>query len=242
MSNVANAGINTFGSKPPRADLAPPDDLILEIPASELQGFFDELILTYNALNDILKDQGFLRGRELAEMNIRTNQAVKAAKSPIEKLLLLNAHIRQQINHVRKALSARLPATPTEDGKIRQAITKISLRAMAIVEHVKTFADGKRKEIALSSSQARDFFAGREGKPPSRRDCIRALRRAEKICPALSCGHTPNDGRETIRITAKADDLINTEIIKLGKDHSQRQRSRMNELKIVFFKESGGIA
>jgi len=61
-----------------------------------------------------------------------------------------------------------------------------------------------KKEIAFSSIQARAFLAGREGKPPSRRDTIRALRRAEKICPTLSCAHTPNDGRQTIRTYGKS--------------------------------------
>ena len=242
MVNVANARINTFGSKLPKDDLVPPGDPILEIPASELQGFFDELIQTYNVLNALLKDQGILRGKELAELNTKANAAVKAARSPIEKLLFLNVHIRQQISHVRKYMQARPSAMPTEEGKIRQAITKIQLRALSIVEHVKGLAEGKRKEIALNSSQAREYLAGKEGKPPSRRDCIRALKRAEKICPGLACGHTPNDGRATIRVTAKADDLKDSEIIKLDKDHSQRQRSRMEELRIIFFKEPGRSA
>ncbi len=208
----------------------------VEIPLSELQGFFNELIHTFNALNDLLKDQGILRGRELAELNTRANQSVKATKSPVEKLLLLNAHIRQQISHVRKALQARPPASSTDQGVIRQAISKIQLRALAIVEHVKVLAEGKEK-IAFNSGQARDYLAGREGKPPSRRDTIRAFKRAEKICPALACDHTPNDGRQTTRLTAKAEDLKVSEIIKEDKDRTTRQRSRMEGLRIVFFKE-----
>ena len=208
----------------------------LEIPASELQHFFDDLILTYNSLNDLLKDQGILRGRELAELNTRATQAVKAARSPTEKMLVLNAYIRQQIGHVGRALQTRPATTVTDQGVIRQAITKIGLRALAIVEHVKIIAEGK-KEVAFNSAQTRDFLAGREGKPPSRRDTIRALRRAEKLCPALRCNHTPNDGRQTMRLTAKADDLRHSEIIKEDRDHAQRQRSRMEELRVIFFKE-----
>ncbi len=211
-------------------------DAILEFPASELQHFFDDLILTYNSLNDLLKDQGTLRGRELAELNTRANQTVKAARSPMEKLLALNAYIRQQIGHVKRAMQARPPTTPTDQGVIRQAITKIGLRALAIVEHVKIIAEGK-KEVAFNSAQTRDFLAGREGKPPSRRDTIRALRKAEKLCPALLCGHTPGDGRQTIRLTAKAEDLRHSNIIKDDRDHGQRQRSRMEEIKVIFFKE-----
>ena len=216
-------------------------DAILEIPASELQHFFNELITTYNGLNDLLKDQGILRGRELSELNTRAGQAVKAEKSPLGKLLLLNAYIRQQISHVKKALQARPPVAPSDQGVIRQAITKIQLRAVAIVEHIKGLAEDK-KEISLNSGQARQFLAGREGKPPSRRDAIRALRRAEKLCPALSCGHTPGDGRQTMRLTARVEDLKGSEAVKEDSNCSQRQRSRMEELRIVFFKEQGGYA
>jgi hypothetical protein len=187
-------------------------DAILEIPTSELQHFFDDLILTFNSLNDLIKDNGILRGKELAELNTRANQAVKAESSPIGKLLLLNAFIRQQIGHVGRALQTRQPTTHTNQGVIRQAITKIQLRAMAIVEHIRTLAEGK-KEISHNSGQARQFLAGREGKPPSRRDVIRALRRAEKLCPALVCGHTPGDGRQTMRLTAKVEELKDAPII-----------------------------
>ncbi|MCK9442713.1 MAG: hypothetical protein M0Q13_14985 [Methanothrix sp.] len=211
-------------------------DAILEIPASELQHFFDDLALTYNSLNDLLKDQGILRGRELAELNTRANQCVKVARSPMEKMLALNAYIRQQIGHVKRAMQARPPTAPTDQGVIRQAITKIGLRALAIVEHVKIIAEGK-KEVAFNSAQTRDFLAGREGKPPSRRDTIRALRRAEKLCPALLCGHTPGDGRQTMRLTAKTDNLRHSDIIKDDRDLAQRQRSRMEEIKVIFFKE-----
>lgn len=205
----------------------------IEIPLSELQCFFDELIQTYNTLNDLLKDQGILRGSELAELNTRANQGVKAEKSPIGKLLLLNAYIRQQINHVRKALQARPSAAPSGEGVIRQAISKIQLRALAIVEHIKTIAEGKN-EVVFNSGQARDFLAGREGKPPSRRDTIRAFKRAEKICPALTCDHAPNDGRQTMRVTAKAEDLKDPEIIKEDRDRTTRQRSRMEEALVIF--------
>jgi len=97
-------------------------------------------------------------------------------------------------------------------------------------------AEGK-KEIAFNSGQARDFLAGREGRPPSRRDTIRALRRAEKLCPALICGHTPGDGRQTMRLTGKAEDLQDSRIIQEGPDRDRRQRLRMEEARIVFFKE-----
>jgi len=211
-------------------------DEILEIPVSELQALFTDLIQVYDTLNEILKDAGILRGRELAEMNTKTSSAVKAEKSPIGKLVLLNAYIKKEIWHIHNALKTRPASLPTEEGKIRQAITKIQLRASAIVEHVKTIAQGK-KEIAFTSCQARDFLSGREGKTPSRRDTIRALKRAEKICPALACDHTPNDGRQTTRLTAIVEDLKQSDILKVERDCDTRQRSRMDELRIIFFKE-----
>ncbi len=211
-------------------------DALLEISVSELQRFFNDLISTFNSLNDLLKDQGILRGKELAELNTRASQAVKAAQSPIEKLLVLNAFLRQQIGHVGRALKDRPPASPTDQGVIRQAITKVAIRAQAIVEHIKTIAEGK-KEVAFNSSQTRDFLAGREGKPPSRRDTIRALKRAEKICPAIVCKPTPGDGRQTMRLTARAEDLKDSGFLDESLHRANRQRSRMEEIRTIFFKE-----
>jgi hypothetical protein len=241
MVNVALAGINSFASGSGQNSHAPPEEDIIEIPISQMQGFFDELIVTYNALNDLLKESSILRGRELAELNENAMRAIKSEKSPVGKLLLLNVFIRQQISHIRKALKAGSPASATDQRTIRQAISKIQLRALSIVEHIKSIAEGK-KEVALNSSHARQFLAGREGQEPSRRDTIRALRRAERICPALNCGHTPYDGRATIRLTAKVEDLKSAEIKNECIDRIPRQRSRLDELKIVFFKETGGYA
>jgi hypothetical protein len=39
-------------------------DEILEIPVSELQALFKDLIQVYDTLNEVLKDAGILRGRE----------------------------------------------------------------------------------------------------------------------------------------------------------------------------------
>jgi hypothetical protein len=241
MVNVALAGINSFASGSGQNSLAPPEEDIIEIPISQMQGFFDELIVTYNALNDLLKESSILRGRELAELNENAMRAIKSEKSPIMKLLYLNTYIRKQINRIDKALKAGSPAATTDQRTIRQAISKIQLRAMSIVEHVKTIAEGK-KEIAFNSGQARQFLAGREGQEPSRRDTIRALRRAERICPALNCGHTPYDGRATIRLTAKTQDLKSAEIKNESIDRIPWQRSKLEELKIVFFKETGDYA
>lgn len=219
--------------------LSPSEEEIVEIPLSELQGIFNELIGTYNLLNDLLKDQGILRDRELAELNTQATQSLKAEKWPMSKINLLNAFIRKQITHIKKALQARPPAKATNEGRISQAITKIQLRALAIIEHINVMAEGK-KEVAFNSSQARQFLAGREGKPPSRRDAIRALWRVGKICPALVCDHTPNDGRQTMRLIAKVDDLKHSEFINPDMVRDRRQRSRIDEAMVIFgFKEPG---
>lgn len=215
---------------------------VVEIPVAELQAFYEDMVQVYNTLNEVLREAGILRSRELAELNTKATNAVKTEKAPIQKLILLNAFIKQEITHIKNALKIRPPVTPGEDGRIRQAITKIQLRATAIIEHVKVLAEGKKETIAFNSGQARDFLAGREGKPPSRRDTIRALRRAERICPALNCEHTPNDGRQTTRLTAKVEDLRQSDISIVERDRSSWQRSRIEELRIIFFKEQGGHA
>src|SRR5665647_1143914 len=150
MNNVANARINTFGTSP-KADIVPPDDPILEIPLSEFQGLLEEMVLTHNQIAEMIRDAGILRGRELSKMVTRASDGLKAARSPMEKLQLLNAYIRQLLTKIREALKSR----PEEGGKVLQVVTKIMARAVKIVEYVKTKAqeDPKRKEIAIDSQQ-----------------------------------------------------------------------------------------
>jgi len=210
MSEIANASIKTFGPATPQADFVPPDDPILEIPLSELHGLLNEMVLTHNQLIELIRVTGILRGRQLARITEDHARALKAEKSPIAKLLLLNAFNRQLIAHIKKALQTRGAISPSDRGIVRQAITKIQLRAEAIVDHIRVLAEGKEK-VALSSPQARQYLAGMEGKPVSRRDCIRALHRAEKICPALECGHL-GDGRATTRLTAKVQELLSVSV------------------------------
>ena len=82
------------------------------------------------------------------------------------------------------------------------------------MEYIKTTVqDAPRKEIALDSQQARIIFQGAGGEPVSRKETIRAMRRAEALWPALKCGHRPNDGRQTTRLTAKVEELQDLPII-----------------------------
>lgn len=202
MSEIATASINSFGPSPGA------DESILEIPASDLQGLISEMVETYNLMVELVKDSGILRGRDLARLTARAQDSLKAARSPIETGVLLCAFTRQILSR----LKAQTKAQPRQAGQIvRQAITKVQLRAESIIEHIKTLAEGKEK-VALDSSQARHYLAGKEDKPVSRRDCIRALHRAEKLCPALECGHRPGDGRQTMRLTGLAKDLLDCDI------------------------------
>jgi hypothetical protein len=205
MSEIASAKINSFG-KSPKADIAPPDDPILEIPLSEFQGLLEEMVLTHNQIAEMIRDAGALRGRELSKMVTRTSDSLKATRSPMEKLQLLNAYIRQLLVKVREALKNR----PEEGGKVIQVLSKIQARAIQIVNYIKTTIQDdplRRKEIALDSQQARILFSGASGEPVSRKETIRAMKRAEALWPALNCGHRPNDGRQTTRLTAKVDEL-----------------------------------
>ena len=209
MNNVANARINTFGTSP-KADIAPPDDPILEIPLSEFQGLLEEMVLTHNQIAETIRDAGILRGRELSKMITRASDSLKATRSPMEKLQLLNAYIRQLLTKIREALKSR----PEEGGKVIQVLSKIQARAIQIVDYIKTtIQDDHRKEIALDSQQARILFSGAGGEPVSRKETIRAMRRAEALWPALNCGHRPNDGRQTMRLTAKVEELKDAPIM-----------------------------
>jgi hypothetical protein len=194
-----------------KADIVPPDDSILEIPASELQSLLDEMVVTYNQMAEMVRDAGILRGRELARLTENHAGALKAERSPITKLLLLNAYIRQLLTKIRDALKTR----PHEGGKVIQLVTKIMARATQIVEYIKTIAqeDPKRKEIALDSQQARILFSGAGGEPVSRKETIRAMKRAEALWPVLRCGHRPNDGRQTTRLIASVEELQDSPII-----------------------------
>jgi hypothetical protein len=210
MSEIVNTRIKAFGTSP-KADIVPPDDPILEIPLSEFQGLLEEMVLTHNQIAEMIRDAGILRGRELSKIVTKASDSLKATRSPMEKLQLLNAYIRQFLTKIREALKSR----PAEGGKVVQVVTKIMARAVQIVEYVKTIAqeEPKRKEIALDSQQARILFSGSGGEPVSRKETIRAMRRAEALWPALNCGHRPNDGRQTTRLTAKVEELKDVPII-----------------------------
>jgi hypothetical protein len=206
MIDVALAKINSFASDA-KADSVPPNDPIFEIPFSELQGLLNEMVLTYNQMAEMVRDAGILRGRELARMLTRASDSLKATRSPIEKLQLINAYIRQLLTKIREALKSR----PAEGSKVVQVCSKIMARAVQIIDYIKTYGEddpkGSKRDVGLDSQQARLLFSGAGGEPVSRKETIRAMKRAEVLWPALNCGHRPNDGRQTMRLTIKRTDL-----------------------------------
>jgi len=211
MVEIASASIYTFGKASPKTDFVPPDDPVLEIPLSEFQDLIGELAATYNQLAELVRDIGISRGPELARMTARASDTIKAARSPIEKILLLNTFMRQHLAKIRGFLKSR----PDEGGVI-QVCSKIMARAVKIIGYIKSTVQDdpfRRKEISFDSQQARILFSGAGGEPVSRRDTIRAMRKAEKLWPALNCGHRPNDGRQTMRLIGKAEDLKDFPII-----------------------------
>ena len=84
MSEIAIARINTFGTSP-KADFVPPDDPILEIPSSELQGLLNEMVLTYNQMAEMVRDAGILRGRELARLTESHQMSSESREIPHNK-------------------------------------------------------------------------------------------------------------------------------------------------------------
>ena len=103
-----------------------------------------------------------------------------------------------------------MKALPGQPGRIVQVVSKIQARAVKIVDYIQARAEG-RKEISLDSHEARTMLAG-SGEHVSRKECIRAMRRAEKLCPALECNHKPGDGRQTMILTGLVRDLLDCDI------------------------------
>jgi hypothetical protein len=180
-------------------------DAILEIPASELDMVLKETVDFFNQAAALVEEAGVLRGRDLSRWTARASARLKATGSPIEKLMLIFAYLRQLLAKLRGALKSG----PQEAGNVVQVVSKIQARAIQIIEYLKvTIQEGPhRNEIALDSQQARILFAGSGGGPVSRKETIRAMRRAEVLWPALRCGHRSGDGRQTTRLTAKVEDL-----------------------------------
>lgn len=189
-------------------------------------------------LSDIAKEEKILYGRQLAEFTTKAADAIKADDSVDGKIMVAHAYAKKQIANIKKALKTRPPAAGTEDRPRPQAITRIQIRAMALVDHIKVLAKDAKSKIAFTSRDARTYLAGLEGRAPSRRDTIRALHRAVKLCPAIDIESTPGDGRETKRLILDVEVLEmpapGENIFETGKSRSLWQRSRWEEVRTIF--------
>jgi hypothetical protein len=91
-----------------------------------------------------------------------------------------------------------------------QVCSKVMARAVQIIDYIKTYGNDEptgKRDISLDSKQARLLFKGADKEAVSRRDTIRAMKRAEALWPALTCANRPNDGRQTMRLTIPREDL-----------------------------------
>jgi hypothetical protein len=179
----------------------------------------------FNLLSKLAQDEKILSGRQLADLSTRANNAVQAEDDLGQKVLLCNAFIKKHVANIKTTLKTRPPAASTEDKPRPQAITKIQLRAVALVDHVKDIAMDCKTKIAFTSRQARDYLAGVEGRPVSRRDALRALQRASKLCPAIDFESIPNDHRGTKRLILDTADLAVPEMEERS-SRTMWQRSR----------------
>ena len=153
MDKVAVASINTFGQGGhPRH--VPPDDPILEIPLSELQGILEALIETHNLLAEAVQAAGILPRRELARISEAHTKTLMAERSPLTKMHLLIAYIRQHLTRIREALKARPTA---ESGKVVQVCSKIMARAIQLIDHVKSFGAGQELSLIHISEPTRPY-------------------------------------------------------------------------------------
>ncbi|MDD2836593.1 MAG: hypothetical protein PHY05_10665, partial [Methanothrix sp.] len=114
MEVVDTTQINSFASTATRAATVPPDDPILEIPLSELQALSNSTVALFNDILDITREERLLDKKDSAELLINAQNTIKNEKSPILKLILLNAYIRKAFKPIREAISRRPAANAAE--------------------------------------------------------------------------------------------------------------------------------
>jgi len=207
-----------------------PNEDIIEIPLSEFRSIINASVELFNMCVDLIREENLIDKKESRELLINAQNAVKNEKSPAQKVILLNVYIKKAFKPIKEVIERRPAANAPE--RVIQATTKIKLRALMLYEHIKTIAKAEErvKDFAVNSRDVRTLLAGKEGQAPSRRDAIRAMIKAERLFPALKCGHTPNDGRQTMRLIARVDDLDYCNYIKEDIERDKWQRFRMDEV------------
>lgn len=235
MNNVAIAGINSFASNELQSGFEKQNEQVLELPIDEVNSVLSDTVSIYNSLCDTIRSCGIVHRRDLARIIESNTLALMAEKSPTGKFLLINAFIKQLNAKIRGALNTKT----YESGKNISVTTKIKARAIQIIEYIRIEIadDPKRKELSLDSQQCRLLFSGKHGEKVSRRDTIRAMMKAKQYWPDLTLQHRPNDGRGTMRLLGRAEDLAlppEFEYIDTKPKGSIWQRSRLDELAVIF--------
>lgn len=143
-----------------------------------LQSVFCNSAETLEAMTVSMKKQDVMRGKEFKSFMEKAKKAVENGDTN-----LVMAYVRQGIAKIDRALHDWVPSTKalTDPKKPRMvAVSKTMLRATQIKEHIELHG-----HKSLSSRDARKFWAGTEEREPTRRDTIRALRRAKKMLPGF---------------------------------------------------------
>lgn len=232
MIEVAKA-ISSFANESEQSGFVSP---IVEISLSDLNLVLEDLVSIYNNKVETLRKCGIEHGRELAKAIESNTTALKAEKDPIQKMLLLHAFIKQLDSKIYTALNTKT----YESDKNINVTTKIKARAIQIIDYVRVLIadDPKRKEIALDSSQCRILFSGKDNSGKvSRRDTIRAMKKAWNYWPDLRLEHRPNDGRMTMRLIGEVKDLSVSpefEYRDAKPKGSIWQRSKLDEAMVIF--------
>jgi hypothetical protein len=211
--------------------------IILEISLEDLQSLMKESIEIYNLLAGVIQDQKLLPQKDLARLTTDRMKNLQQEIDPITRFFMLFAYIKQSIKVIAEGFKARPPAQGSGETSRPKAITKIMLRAEAIIGRVSEIASQVKSQVSFTSSQAKEYITGLEGAQPSRRDVIRALQRAAQICPALDLGAVPGDLRGTKRLTLDKEDFTDMGLevnSPTALNRSQRLQLREREIKEIF--------
>jgi len=165
--------------------------IILEISLGDLQSLMKESIEVYNLLAEVIQELRLLPQKDLAKLTANRMKNLQQEIDPITRFFMLFAYIKQSIKVIAEGFKARSPAQMSVETIRRRAITKIMLRAEAIISRVSEIASQAKSQVSFTSSQAKEYLTGLEGAQPSRRDVIRALQKAAQLCPALDLGRVP---------------------------------------------------
>jgi len=170
-----------------------------KIHQEESQGILKEIIQAYNLLSETIREQKLQTQKEIARTTAQRMQSLQQEPDQNIRCLKVIAYIKQSTKVISEGLKARPPAIGNGETARPQAITKLQLRAQALIGRVKEIASGGgRSLISITSRQAEELITGLEGEQPScRRDILLCMERAAQLWPALNFASISNDRRGT---------------------------------------------